>query len=601
MLLALAGILVPLPVLSQTAVPPSMGEVIEVRVINVDVVVTDREGRPLRGLTREDFELYENGEKVDVSYFSRISEGRLDAEPPREEVRSPPTRTATTEASERRSPVTWAVFVDQTNLGPERRNQALRHLRTFLERAMLDGHDRALLANLDGQAFRIGRQMTEERRVILDELKALEKSRLHRSPTHVQTAMLKNELSRAVSSEGVAVAAETSRLTPEGAAEFAFIAHDIAGSITMLAEQEIHRTRKAMDATASLIDILGRMDGRVVLLYVGAGFNTIPALDLAELWRARFRHFVGEPFEPKPEEYHLKLAQELERLFDRLSATRITVYAFHPGGTADMPDAGDPGVAATFGEALGHRGPMMESSLSREMAVRTGGTQFRINPELGAQLAAIDRDLNDYYSLGYTPSGSPGRTRRVKVRVRKEGARVRHRLGVREYTPEDAADGAVVAELAKPATRAHLIQPVAVRRLEGASANPLGVRLEVEPPRREEFGDHRLLPFRFTVGLENLSFQPQEDAMRADFILHFALVGADGTMWPVESRSQSLQIRNRELGDPNGEMVYTWNVDLSPLKIPKEVPIAEGTLLSATVEDAGSGRRSVVTIPVPVR
>ena len=38
-------------------------ETVEVRVVNVDVVVRDRAGNPVHGLSKDDFELYQNGKK----------------------------------------------------------------------------------------------------------------------------------------------------------------------------------------------------------------------------------------------------------------------------------------------------------------------------------------------------------------------------------------------------------------------------------------------------------------------------------------------------------------------------------------------------------
>src|SRR6266849_894846 len=48
-------------------------ESIEVHVVNVDVVVTDRAGNPVPGLKREDFELYENGKPQAISNFYEVS------------------------------------------------------------------------------------------------------------------------------------------------------------------------------------------------------------------------------------------------------------------------------------------------------------------------------------------------------------------------------------------------------------------------------------------------------------------------------------------------------------------------------------------------
>ncbi len=52
-------------------------DTIEVRVVNVDVVVLDRDGRSLPGLTREDFELLEDGKREQVRESARDSEALI--------------------------------------------------------------------------------------------------------------------------------------------------------------------------------------------------------------------------------------------------------------------------------------------------------------------------------------------------------------------------------------------------------------------------------------------------------------------------------------------------------------------------------------------
>ena len=54
-------------------------ETIEVHVVNVDVVVTDREGNRVRGLTKDDFELYEDKRPQTITNFY---EARDDVHPP---------------------------------------------------------------------------------------------------------------------------------------------------------------------------------------------------------------------------------------------------------------------------------------------------------------------------------------------------------------------------------------------------------------------------------------------------------------------------------------------------------------------------------------
>src|SRR5688500_7238812 len=66
----LAGLLVVCCVLE--AAPPQFGELIEVNVVNVDVLVTDRDGRPVNDLRREDFEVLEDGKRIEITNFQVV-------------------------------------------------------------------------------------------------------------------------------------------------------------------------------------------------------------------------------------------------------------------------------------------------------------------------------------------------------------------------------------------------------------------------------------------------------------------------------------------------------------------------------------------------
>src|SRR5687768_18343483 len=54
--------------------PASYDEELSVEVINVEVHVTDRKGRPVMGLGREAFRVLEDGEPVEIDYFTEIGE-----------------------------------------------------------------------------------------------------------------------------------------------------------------------------------------------------------------------------------------------------------------------------------------------------------------------------------------------------------------------------------------------------------------------------------------------------------------------------------------------------------------------------------------------
>ncbi len=53
----------------------AFGEVIDVRVLNLEVAVTDKNGQSVSGLQAEDFRLFVDGESVPIEYFSEIRQG----------------------------------------------------------------------------------------------------------------------------------------------------------------------------------------------------------------------------------------------------------------------------------------------------------------------------------------------------------------------------------------------------------------------------------------------------------------------------------------------------------------------------------------------
>lgn len=575
--------------LAQTETPPApqFAEEIEVRVIDVDVVVTDRQGNPMTNLKREDFELYEDGRRLEITYFSRIVDGRIADLPPMPDAQEP----GAPAAAAPRTPLTWVIYIDQTNLPPQRRNQAMRQLQTFLASA-IEGGDRGVIAHNDGRVFKLRQGLTDDSKLLMDTLAKIEKERITMGAGTVRANQIRNELGRAA----------TNAFDDK---EWEYIAQNIANDIGQAIEEEAVRTRNAILATNALMDALARVEGRLALVYVGAGFNTLPALSLSDAWKTKFTMLRQESYVPDPERHRQPLEREISRLYSNMSAMRVTVYTIHGGDTGGGPtsveDAGN--LEPSAWEAPG-RAEATESGLAREMAQRTGGLYFKVNQQLAGQLAAVRRDLSNYYSLGYKPSGSPSDARRVKVKVKVDGARVRHRETVRERTRQEKAAAGVVASMVQPQPRTTArVQQQAVpagQPAEPTAANPLGVTVVADKVRPDGWSRDFLLPFRFSINLEALTFVRKSNARRAEFVMHFALVGKDGSVYPLESRDQALAIPESELPkDPDTMVNYAWHVDLAPLKVPEDIPAKQdGMRLTVTVEDRGSGLRSVITVPV---
>lgn len=70
----------PLPaqeVSDKPADQPAFEDVIDVRVINVEAVVTGRGGDRVRGLSKDDFQLLVDGREVPIQFFNEVADGRM--------------------------------------------------------------------------------------------------------------------------------------------------------------------------------------------------------------------------------------------------------------------------------------------------------------------------------------------------------------------------------------------------------------------------------------------------------------------------------------------------------------------------------------------
>src|SRR5438067_8397127 len=74
--IAIAALLV----LQSQQTAPTFLETLEVRITNVDVVVTGRDGKPVRGLRRDDFAVLESGTAQTITNFAEYGGTKVAAE-----------------------------------------------------------------------------------------------------------------------------------------------------------------------------------------------------------------------------------------------------------------------------------------------------------------------------------------------------------------------------------------------------------------------------------------------------------------------------------------------------------------------------------------
>ncbi|HEX6097722.1 MAG TPA: VWA domain-containing protein [Thermoanaerobaculia bacterium] len=139
---------------------PELSEKAEVRLIEVDAIVTDRKGNHIRGLKADDFELLENGRPQAVTKFTEI------------------------ESTAQRQPRTIAILVDDLPLRERARRNLFADVSALVEKMMAEGDRGQVLAWNDQTGVRALTEMTRTR---ADVIAALAKAEMDHGDgeTHV--------------------------------------------------------------------------------------------------------------------------------------------------------------------------------------------------------------------------------------------------------------------------------------------------------------------------------------------------------------------------------------------------------------------------------
>ncbi len=129
----------------ESPLPELFSDTIDVRVVNVEVVVTDRKGRRVRGLQAKDFELLVDGEQMPIRYFTEIDDGRAKT-PIDDRTGEVPTLTPDEPVG-----TNYLIFIDEVSAIRQNRNRILQHIEEDL--AALGPADRVALVAFDGRGL----------------------------------------------------------------------------------------------------------------------------------------------------------------------------------------------------------------------------------------------------------------------------------------------------------------------------------------------------------------------------------------------------------------------------------------------------------------
>lgn len=359
------------------------GEIkLRTELVQIDLLVTDRNGKPVAGLKREDFQLYDNNKLQQISNFSyeetKVRQvGEITAE-----ARSLP-RAITSGELKR----VIAFVVDTLHIKFENIYRTRKMLDDFVDNKMQPG-DLVLILPTGGGSG-VLQQFTSDRRL------------LHRAIDRLRPFFFSNDTTpyRSFARLG----APSGPRVPAGGARGGFSMPSpglggAGGSPDPLEEADVRATLSALDET---IKSMSKLPGRKVSVFVSEGLridSTQTTSDLNQTTALAARaHVVFYTIDPRGlESLTLSASDEIESA-DGDFATAVTTAAENK------------------------RSDFFESQDSlRAIAADTGGKFFGNNNDIKRGLDAMLEQNSAYYMLGFYPEAGKwdGKYHKVRVVVR---------------------------------------------------------------------------------------------------------------------------------------------------------------------------------------
>lgn len=461
------------------------GATVEVSIVNVDVIVTDRDGKRVRGLTAADFEILENGKPQPITNFA---EYRGEATPRTVQVQGATTPKPAEVAPPQKR--TMIIFVDRISVHGGERKQLFSELKRFVRDSVRPGDAVAIASWIGGPSAR---------QDFTDDVAQLE-SALDR---------LENEKQQRVQgSKWDAIGAEQAMLEAyyaqvgSGSAGTTSTAYDAAAQVVL----DVRRKARALEA---MMQLMAGADGQKVLV----------------MFTNRFAPDSGAEYTGLSNRNNITAETQIARMIATAKANGIRIYPLY-AKIGDMDVADTTGFNAPQGLEQGIKQSTMrnlEAASLTNIANETGGVAGTGIGDLGKLFVSVTDDLSSYYSLAYSATEPDGRPKRLTVRVKNPAYRVRARRDVVDKSSELLIRQRIVASLLDPA------------KTEGLPVNVFLAKARVEKGIIH-------LPLQIRVPVTALTLLPAGGKIEGGFSVYVAWAGELGTFSDIAKQEHPVSL-----------------------------------------------------------
>lgn len=487
-----AGVFLLLLVSAMAAAQPRTSETIEVSIVNLDVVVTDKQGNRVQGLTAADFEVREAGKVQPITNFAEYTPAaKSDASV---SVEAAPAEAAAVP----RRPRTIIVFVEWSRLAPFHAKQMFDSVRTMLRETVEPG-DRATIVTWHRKVH-VRQPFTDDLQKLNAVLEQLEQEQIH-GPRDLSGDVRRDQ----AESDSDAAVMEAGGMPPI--------------HVLDAAKRERAWIRQKTDVLEALMNSVSGAEGRKILIMAMRRFGLFAGAEF----------FLGGGGKiPAERRRELSTEEYRDRLIRTANANNVALYPIYPTG---LKWAGVPDSVLTL-EADAHESTVLfnEATALQELADGTGGLMAWGAGNIAEMLPRVVDDLETYYSLGYrAPATGKDRVRKIEVRAKNAAYEVRTRTQFVEKSDETRMKDRLIANLYQNLGESKIPFAVTLGELRKTSRN----RWE--------------LPVKVRIPIAALTTLPRGAQESGEFSVYVVTGANVGVMSEVQHKTQPFNIPRADL------------------------------------------------------
>jgi VWFA-related protein len=534
----------------------NVSESIEVHVVNVDVVVRDRAGKPVTGLTKADFEIYENGQKREITNLYEVNAApvsvSITAKAPAEPA--PPASEPPVEIR----PRNIVMFVDNYSMQPFRRDKVLQSLRKFIDE-QLHPQDRVMLV-LCTQQVKVITPFTNDRKTIKDGVEAIKQIVGASSNRTASLETLKRRIN------------ENIDIGKEGKYPWRDLYNQSYMNVESFIEEDIFGSRNTLAALGQVTGALAGLEGKNVVIFAGAHLPEHPG---AELYQFLYNSF-------SPYMNNLTLTTDsitgksgsmqhysIEEAAKQASANNVALYIIDAADTRDSSSAENASATDKVEQFTAFTNT---AAAYQTLARISGGLAITNTDNFDSAFQSLAADLNSYYSLGFKPSGTGSDTRKIVVKMKNPAYRFRARETYAAKAPvvQDEMSTRVISNI-------YTVDP----------HNIWEVHVKPGTPQKE--GAEYRVPIEVTFA-PTITLLPQDTGLVGNFAVYVVVGNGSGTSKVIHNVHAVKVPTDAEDDFREKQITYKAVIQMTP----GENTLSVGIVDQADKNNAGFARAKVV-------